>query len=67
MVGKIARQIADSEVLRKSSINDIYKQRMPNTIDGLAEKLDRAEQDIKAGKVHSHEEVESIFKARFDK
>ncbi|HYF67739.1 MAG TPA: hypothetical protein VD884_06370 [Ohtaekwangia sp.] len=55
------------EVLRKGSIKDIYKQRMPKAMEGLQEKLDRSEQDINAGKVHSQEEVESIFKARFDK
>ena len=54
------------EVLRKSSIRDIYEQRMPKTMEGLQEKLDRSEQDIKEGKVHSQEEIESFFKTKFD-
>ncbi len=55
------------EVLRKGSIKDIYEQRMLKTKEGLREKLAQAEQDIKTGKVHSQEEVESFFKTKFDK
>ena len=50
------------EVLRKGSIKEVYEHRMPKTNEELQTKLDRSEQDIQAGKVHSHEEVESIFK-----
>lgn len=49
------------EILRKGSIKSIYEQRMPTTMEGLQEKLNRAEQDIENGKVHSQEEVESFF------
>ena len=55
------------EVLRKGSIKDIYEQRMPKTMKGLQEKIAHSEQDIKAGNVHSQEEVESFFRTRFDK
>ncbi|HMI66007.1 MAG TPA: hypothetical protein VK517_08235 [Cyclobacteriaceae bacterium] len=55
------------EVLRKGSIKDIYEQRMPKTKEGLQKKLDRSEQDIKTGRVHSQEDVESLFKAKFNK
>ena len=55
------------EVLRKGSINDIYEQRMPKTPEELKAKLARAEEDIKSGKVHSQEEVESFFKSKSGK
>lgn len=51
---------------RKSSV-DIYEQRIPQTVQDLQAKLDRSEQDIKAGKVHSQEEAESFFKSKFGK
>lgn len=55
------------DVLRKNSVKDIYEQRMPKTAQDLQAKLDRSEQDIKAGKIHSQEEVESFFKSKFGK
>lgn len=55
------------EVLRRGSVKDIYEQRIPKTMEDLQAKLDRSEQDIKAGKVHSQEEVESFFKSKFSK
>jgi hypothetical protein len=55
------------EVLRKGSLKDIYEDRMPKTMEGLQQKLDRSEQDIQAGKIHSQEEVESFFKTKFGK
>ncbi|HYG03304.1 MAG TPA: hypothetical protein VD927_12720 [Chryseosolibacter sp.] len=55
------------EILRKGSIKDIYEQRMPTTIEGLQGKLNRSERDIKNGKVHSQEEVESFFKTKLGK
>jgi plasmid stabilization system protein ParE len=54
------------ETLRKSSIKDLYEQRMPQTKDELKEKLNQSEKDIQEGKVHSQEEVENYFKARSD-
>jgi len=53
------------ETLKKSSIKELYEQRMPKTREALETKLNRSEEDIKEGKVHSQEEVESHFKARF--
>jgi hypothetical protein len=55
------------EVLRRGSIKGIYDQRIPKTMQDVQEKLDRSEQDIKDGKVHSQEEVEAFFKAKFGK
>ena len=55
------------EVLRKGSVKDIYEKRMPETTNDLEAKLDRSEQDIKTGKVHSQEEVETFFKTKFGK
>ncbi|CAN5387211.1 hypothetical protein BH09BAC3_BH09BAC3_14440 [soil metagenome] len=52
------------EVLRKGSVKDTYEQRIPKTMEDLQAKLDRSEQDIQAGKVHSQEEVESFFKSK---
>lgn len=51
------------ETLRKGSIIELYEQRMPKTLEEL--KLDRSERDISEGKVHTQEEVESYFNARF--
>ena len=53
------------ETLRKGSIKELYEQRMPKTKEELEAKLSQSEKDIKEGKVHSQEEVESYFKARF--
>ena len=53
------------ETLRKGSIGELYKQRMPNTLEELQTKIDRSEKDFIDGKMHSQEEVESYFKARF--
>jgi len=53
------------ETLKKGSIKELYEQRMPKTIKELQTKLGRSEKDISSGKVHSQEEVESYFKARF--
>ena len=53
------------ETLKKGSIKELYEQRMPKTMKELQKKLHKSEKDIKAGKVHSQEEVESYFKARF--
>jgi predicted transcriptional regulator len=50
--------------LRKSSIESTYMARMSENIDA---KLARSEADIKAGRTHSHEEVESYFKSKFSK
>lgn len=53
------------EMLRKSSIKDLYEQRMPRTMEELHTRLNQSEQAIQEGKVHSQEEVENYFKARF--
>ena len=53
------------ETLRKSSIKDLYEQRMPKTKEELESKLTQSEKDSQEGKVHSQEEVESYFKAKF--
>ena len=53
------------ETLRKGSIKELYEQRMPRTMEELQAKLVRSEKDISEGKVHSQEEVESYFNARF--
>lgn len=60
---KLIQQI---EILRKGSITKLYEQRMPNTIDQLQVKLEQSEKDINEGRVHSQEEVENYFKARFN-
>lgn len=53
------------ETLKKSSIKELYEQRMPKTKEELQAKLDQSEKDVKEGKVHSQEDVENYFKARF--
>lgn len=53
------------ESLRKGSVKELYEQRMPTTMEELEAKLVRAEMDVSEGKVHSQEEVESYFNARF--
>ena len=53
------------EALKKGSIKELYEQRTPKTMEEVQAKLDRSERDIQSGKVHSQEEVESYFKARF--
>lgn len=53
------------ETLRKGSIKELYEQRMPTTMEELEAKFVRSEKDINEGKVHSQEEVESYFNARF--
>lgn len=53
------------EALRKGSIGELYKQRIPNTLEELQIKIDRSEKDFIDGKMHSQEEVKSYFIARF--
>lgn len=53
------------ELLRKGSVDELYEQRIPKTMEALQEKLDRSDAAIKEGKVHSQEDVENYFKARF--
>ncbi|NJN28275.1 MAG: hypothetical protein HC819_21060 [Cyclobacteriaceae bacterium] len=48
--------------LRKSSIEKVYSSRMS---DSLGSKLKRSESDIKAGRMHSQDEVESYFNSKF--
>jgi len=53
------------ETLKKSSTKELYEQRVPNTKEELEGKLDQSEKDFQEGKIHSQEQVESYFKARF--
>jgi hypothetical protein len=53
------------ETLKKGLIKELYEQRMPKSVEELETKLNRSEEAISAGRVHSQEEVESYFKARF--
>jgi hypothetical protein len=53
------------EALRKNSVKELYEQRMPKTAEELQTKLSQSEKDIQQGKVHSQEEIENYFKARF--
>jgi hypothetical protein len=53
------------EALKKGSIKDVYEFRVPRTKEELQKKLDRSEEDIKAGRVHTQQEVEAFFKAKF--
>lgn len=55
------------EAIRKGSAQEVYDSRIPKTRSELQDKLDRSAADIKSGRVHSQEEVEGIFKARFVK
>jgi hypothetical protein len=54
------------EILKKGSIKEAYDQRTPKTMEELQAKLDQSEEDISSGKVHSQQEVEDYFKARFN-
>ncbi len=55
------------KALKKGSAEDAYKIRMPKTMNDLQEKLDRSEEDIKSGRIHSHEEVKDFFDKKFEK
>ena len=61
---KLIQKIED---LRKGSAKEAYELRIPKTTAKLQEKLDRSEEDIKSGRVHSQEEVEGFFKSKFGK
>lgn len=54
------------ETLRKGSIKDMYEQRIPETLEDLQKKLDQSEKDISSGSVHSQQNVEDYFKAKFN-
>lgn len=54
------------EALRKSSIKEIYDLRTPGSVEELQRKLDQSEVDIKAGRIHTQEEVELYFKSKSD-
>lgn len=55
------------EALRKGSAKYTYEQRVPTTAQDVQAKLDRAEQDLDAGRVYPHEEVEARFRKKFGK
>lgn len=55
------------EALRKGSVSEAYESRIPKSMEDLQEKLNRSEEDIKAGRVHTQEEVKSYFKNKFEK
>ena len=59
------RLIQRIETLRKGSVKDLYEQRMPKTREELQSKLEQSEKDILEGKVHSQQEVEKYFRAKF--
>jgi len=52
------------DALKKGSVKDIYDERAPKSIKDLQTKLDRSEEDIKAGRVYTQSEVETHFKNR---
>ena len=51
------------DTLRKSSIKSTYSARMN---ESLKSKLKRSEADIKAGRTHNQDEVESYFNSKFN-
>jgi hypothetical protein len=51
------------DTLRKSSIKSTYSARMNESLES---KLIRSEADIKAGRTHNQDEVESYFKSKFN-
>jgi hypothetical protein len=53
------------EILKKGAVNELHEQRTPRTMAEMLAKLDKSEKDIQSGKVHSQEEVEGYFKAKF--
>ena len=53
------------EGLRRGSVKDLYEDRIPKTKKDLQLKLERSERDIKAGNVHSQEDVETSFNTKF--
>lgn len=55
------------EALKKSSIQEVYDARISYDSQAIEKKLSRAEEDIKAGRVHTQEEVETFFKNKVAK
>ncbi len=55
------------EALRKQAAKEAYEKSMPKTPDELQASLDRSQEAILAGRVHTQAEVEAIFKAKFRK
>ena len=51
------------DFLRKSSIETFYTSSMSESLDS---KLNRSESDIKAGRTHSQDAVESYFNSKFN-
>jgi predicted RecB family endonuclease len=55
------------ENLKNDARKDIFEKRIPKTIEELQSKLEQSENDIFSGRIHSQEEVENYFKAKFGK
>lgn len=53
------------EILKKGSVKEAYELRTPKTMEDLQAKLDQSEKDISSGEVHTQQEAEDYFKARF--
>jgi hypothetical protein len=55
------------EALRQGSAKDAYEVRIPRTPEELKVKLDRSDEDIREGRVHSQREVDAFFKMKLEK
>ena len=52
------------DALKNDSLQKVYENRTPKSLKELQIKLDRSEQDIKAGRVFTQAEAEAHFKNR---
>ncbi len=52
------------EKVRKDSVNDTYKKRIPASLEEIERKLDRAEEDIESGRIYSQRDIETYFKQK---
>ncbi|MEJ0057152.1 MAG: hypothetical protein WDN75_16740 [Bacteroidota bacterium] len=54
------------EDLRKDSIKNVYEKRMREMVQEPEMKLDKSDDDINSGRTHSQQDVEELFRKKFD-
>lgn len=59
--------ISQIELLKNRSLVDSYEFRTPKRLEDIQEKLNRADEDIKAGRLHTQQQVRSYFESKFGK
>ena len=59
--------IQQIEIIKQGSIKELHEQRTPKKLEDLEARLEQSEKAITGGRVHTQQEIENHFNARFNK